>query len=118
MSIKGSVISAFLDGERFSANDLEEALSEQAGRELLVDLLALRHIVQPHNAETSALPVPRAARSAMRPALVAAAVIVALVGGYVAGQRRDGATLPEAPTASRVIEVAGAWQDVPQGSRR
>ena len=45
------VISAFLDDEPFDSNKLTEALSDPAGRTLLIDLIALRHLVQPENKE-------------------------------------------------------------------
>lgn len=40
------VISAFLDNEPFDAGELAHALAEPGGRELLLDLVALRQIVQ------------------------------------------------------------------------
>jgi hypothetical protein len=40
------VISAFLDNEPFDANELGRALGEPDGRELLLDLVALRAVVQ------------------------------------------------------------------------
>ena len=45
MNESHDVISAFLDDEPFDANELANALSEPGGRELLLDFIALRHIV-------------------------------------------------------------------------
>ena len=45
MSDTHAVISAFLDDEAFEPVALAEALSDPAGRALLIDLLALRRIV-------------------------------------------------------------------------
>lgn len=44
------VISAFLDNEPFDANELGQALGEPGGRELLLDLMALRAVVQEDSA--------------------------------------------------------------------
>lgn len=48
------VISAFVDNEPFDANALGHALAEPGGRELLLDVIALRAIVQDDAAITSA----------------------------------------------------------------
>jgi hypothetical protein len=45
------VISAFLDDEPFDASRLVEALSDPAGRDLLIDLIALRHLVEADDKE-------------------------------------------------------------------
>ena len=114
MSNTHDVISAFLDDEPFDANQLAEALSDPGGRDLLLDLVALRHLVQPRGSRADY--VPRQRRRPMLPALLAtAAMLVALVGGYLVGQHRDGAALSEAPRATRVVEAPAAWQDVPPG---
>jgi hypothetical protein len=116
MSNQHDVISAFLDDEAFDANELGEALSKPAGRDLLLDLLALRHMVQPEGKEVMALSAGKPARSTLRPMLAAAAVVVAVAGGYLLGQRRGDVTSPEVPAATRIVEAAGTWQDVPRGS--
>jgi len=41
------VISAFLDNEPFDSQELAGALASPEGRDLLLDLIALRAIVQP-----------------------------------------------------------------------
>jgi len=46
MSDAREVISTFLDDEPFNSIELVEALSEPAGRDLLIDLIALRHLTQ------------------------------------------------------------------------
>jgi hypothetical protein len=115
MSNRHDVISAFLDDERFDASELADALSDPEGRGLLLDLVALRHVVQPERKEVMAVSEQRAARS-VRLALAAAAVVVALVGGYAMGQRRADVASFDAPAATRVVEAGGAWQDVPRGS--
>ena len=60
MSSSYEVISVFLDDEPFDSDELVRALSDPAGRAFLIDLVALRGIVQP--AETcrhSEAPTPR-----------------------------------------------------------
>ena len=108
------VISAFLDDEPFDARELAGALSDPGARDLLIDLLVVRHLVQPPN--DAVLERPRA-RSAWRALAAAATVVVSLAGGYAIGQRRA-ETVPEAPTATRVVEAAPAWQVVPAGGAR
>jgi hypothetical protein len=107
------VISAFLDDEPFDAGELGEALSDPAGRALLIDLVALRHLVQPADGIAAARP----ARSAWRPLLAAAAMLVALAGGYVIGERRSAQLTSDPPAPSRVVQ-ANEWQPLPGGGGR
>jgi hypothetical protein len=107
------VISAFLDDEPFDSSQLGEALSDPEGRALLIDLVALRHVVQ---LDDGVVPARAERRSAWRP-LAAAAVLVALVGGYFIGERRSALTTPDPPAASRVVQ-ANEWQSLPAGGGR
>jgi hypothetical protein len=109
------VISAFLDDEPFDANALAQALSEPSGRELLIDLLALRHLVRTEGKEVAALTAPTSWRSSLRALAAVAALLVALVGGYLAGERRRAAATSAAPPATRVVQTPAAWKDVPSG---
>jgi hypothetical protein len=82
------VISAFLDNEPFDARELSAVLATQEGRDLLIDLIALRSVVQPPEQE-------RTAGSRRRPLWMwasAAAVLLALFSGYQFGRASDGAT--------------------------
>ena len=105
MSSAHEVISAFLDNEPFDFQELTSALSDPAGRALLIDLVALRQLVQP----TDALPAMRAPtsvwRRSWRIAAAAAALILALTGGYVVGERRSLTSSSEAPPATRVVQA-------------
>jgi hypothetical protein len=118
MSDTHDVISAFLDDEPFDSSQLAEALSERAGRDLLLDLLALRHLVQPQGNEVTAPFEQQPRRSALQALVAIAAILVALAGGYLVGQRRGGTALSEAPPATRVVEAPAAWQEVPPGRMR
>ena len=112
------VISAFLDDEPFDAMELDRALSEPAGRALLIDMVALRHLVQPDETATVAAAASRTWRGSLRPLVAAAAVLVALAGGYFIGERRTvpvNAADPPAPT--RVVQ-ASEWQILPAGGGR
>ena len=114
MTNQHEVISAFLDDEPFDAPELVAALSDPSGRNLMIDLVALRHIVQPD--EGAMTPQPERGL-AWRPWLAAAAVVVALVGGYYIGERRGTADTHGAPAPSRVVQ-ASDWQPVPNGGAR
>jgi hypothetical protein len=109
------VISAFLDDEPFDARALVAALSDPEGREQLIDLIALRHLAQTNGAPMIAT---QKRRPVLRALVAAAAVVVALVGGYVAGQRHSEEALSSAPAATRVIETSATWQVVPAGRMR
>lgn len=115
MSDSHDVISAFLDDEPFDANALAQALSEPTGRELLIDLLALRHLVRTEGNEAAALTAPASWRSSLRALVAVAALVVALVGGYLAGERRREAAMSAAPAATRIVQAPAAWTVVPAG---
>ena len=70
------VISAFLDNEPFDAAELARALADPQGRELLLDLLAVRALVR--NEE---IPAPSVAPTAplSRPAWIAVGFLAASV---------------------------------------
>jgi hypothetical protein len=115
MSDTHQVISAFIDDEPFNSSELSDALSEPAGRELLIELIALRHLTQ---TERNGAPVlrdhkPRA--TTFRSLIAVAAVLVALIGGYFVGQRQREVAPSAAPPATRVVAAPAAWQDLPVG---
>jgi hypothetical protein len=112
------VISAFLDDEPFDAERLVAALSDPAGRELLVDLVALRHLAQTDRNAPLTMVDRRPRRSTVRTLFAAAAVLMALVGGYVAGDRRSEPAPDTAPPATRVVQTTTPWQDVIPGRMR
>ena len=118
MNNSHEVVSAFLDDRPFVLQDLASALEQPDGRELLIDLLALRQIVQPTDPIRLALPATVPARNWLRPAVAAAAVVAALAGGYVVGTKHAPTLSSEAPAATRVVEVPATWQDMPIGGQR
>jgi hypothetical protein len=116
MNTNHEVISAFLDNEPFEPQALGEALAEPAGRDLLIDFVLLRHVAQSDEAPRAVLVAPRASRGRLY--LAAAAVIVALLGGYQLGQRQTVSpdeTRPPAPT--RVVQAAGWQATTPESPR-
>lgn len=105
MTTTHDVISALLDNEPFDPEELMDALSEPAGRALLVDLAALRQIVQPSDAVppiVMARPMPRRPWQVLA---AAAALLLALTGSYFAGTRQAGAPSIVAPPATRIVQA-------------
>jgi hypothetical protein len=101
------VISAFLDNEPFDARGLVDALADPDGRELLIDLIALRGVVQP---EPVAVPAPVRRRTALRVAVAAAGLVLAMGVGYQIGAAADSAvSTPPEPT--RVVVSDEPWRE-------
>lgn len=92
------VVAAFADGERVNADALKHALADAAGRDYLVDVLALRGIVQ---ASEPTVVGRRRGRSAPRRWLAAAAVLVAIVGGVFLTTKY----FDRPPTPDRVVKL-------------
>ena len=99
------VISALLDNESFDPEELLTALSEPAGRALLIDLAALRRIVQPSEAAPPIGTVVTAGRRQWPLLAAAAAVLIALVGGYAVGGRQTTKTSAGAPPPTRIVQA-------------
>ncbi len=104
------VISDFLDGEAFEPRALGEALADPAGRDLLIDFVVLRYAAQADDA-MRVVETP-ARRGSNRFLLSAAAVLVALVGGYQFGQRQVEHDPTPPPAVTRVVPVE--WQSAPE----
>jgi hypothetical protein len=102
------VISAFLDGEAFEPATLGEALADPDGRALLIDLIALRHLV----AESpEAVPIVRQRRGRrFLFAAAAAAIVLASLIGYSLGERQAARSADTPPTPTRVVQTTTGWQ--------
>jgi hypothetical protein len=101
-------ISAFIDNEPFDPQALAGALSDPNGRDLLIDLIALRLVVAADVADDER-PKGAAPRTRWR-ILTAAAILLALGGGYATGHRTASAgsrsaASDAAPAPTRVIDL-------------
>jgi hypothetical protein len=111
------VISAFLDDEPFDPQRLSEALADPAGRALLIDLLTLRRLAQPDDAEWAPVRDRPRMPNRVRLAVMAAGLTLAVAGGYQLGER-SGAPSPDPPEPTRLIDSTTGWQDVSNGGAR
>jgi len=115
MNTNHEVISAFLDDEPFEPRALAEALADPAGRELLIDIVLLRHVAQSEESPHVVTSTP-ALRSKRPLYLVAAAAsLIALVGGYQLGQRHTTTDSTRPPAATRVVQSEPVWQQLDGG---
>ena len=80
------IIGAFIDGERVDPAALKAALARPEGRDYLVDLLALRDLTGDVASFVSSAPPARPLTPLPRWA-TAAALIVCIGGGFLAGTR-------------------------------
>ena len=93
------IIGAFIDGERVDAAALKAALARPEGRDYLIDLLALRDLAGDVAPFTASAP-PARPLSPLFPWAAAAALLVCIGGGFLAGARVTRVALaPGAPTA-------------------
>ena len=124
------VIETFADGEPVDPGELKDALSVEAGREHLIEVLALRGVMGSPGASR---PVTLATRRRpigsrwLQVAAAAALVVLSVAGGYLAGRRADtpaqpppqavtgGAALdpgaPPAPTRVIRLEHGVDWDE-------
>jgi hypothetical protein len=103
MNSTHEAISALLDDEPFDPQELESALSDPAGRALLIDIATLRRIVQPVDAAPTIRAVKSLSGRSWRAATAAAGLVLALAGGYVVGARHG--VTAEAPPPTRIVEA-------------
>jgi hypothetical protein len=101
------VVAALADGERVDPNALKSALDDPAVREYLVDLMALRQAVGRCDDLSTVQWRERASFKARVSWLsAAAAVVISLTAGYVAGQRTVQAA--PAPIVETVVHLESA----------
>jgi hypothetical protein len=119
-------IAAFIDGEPVAVERLRDALTRPGGREHLIDLIVLRQLVvsEPTGARCSSAFAPPARRGVWRPLAMAAALVLAVIGGYFAGSRavrESGVAVVEAPQHAAappkptVVVTVERWQDTQKG---
>jgi hypothetical protein len=119
------VISTFIDGEPVEPELLKRALETPEGRDCLVDLLRIRDVLGRMGPRTTAIRQVHPIWKIVRGPAAAAIVLLALAGGYVAGQRARPAesdagpqmvvvtSAPTAPKPTRVIKLEPGvnWSD-------
>jgi hypothetical protein len=106
------VISAFIDNEPFDAGELARALSQPGGRDLLLDLVALRALVQ----EDGMAPAPAARPGAgtrttwMAVGFLAASIIFAVATALVLPEllRQRAPDAPPRPDRVVTFDTAGS----------
>lgn len=101
------IIGAFIDGDRVDPAALKRALSDAAGRDYLVDLLALREIAG------DVVPLASSASPARRSGplsgwATAAALLLCIGGGFVIGERVNRTAAPSVTTAATSPGQPGA----------
>jgi hypothetical protein len=103
-----SILEAFIDGERVDREALKAALEDPAGRDCLMDLLALRDAVGAMGPKTwSAINRPSPAARRVRWAAAAALLAGSVSVGYLAGQRTvEGRTIQR--NVAAVVNLTGA----------
>jgi hypothetical protein len=107
------VVAALADGEPVDADALRTALNDAEVREYLIDLVALRQSVRTANELSTVRWHERRSLGARAGWLsAAAAVVVGLTAGYLAGQR----TAPRAPIVETVVHLEGP-PEAPQPTR-
>jgi hypothetical protein len=85
------VIAAFADGERVDTGALRDALSDEAGRDYLIDLIAMREVISGAAGASGASGASGAAGARGNGVLIGLAAAVAMavgLGGYTIGQQR------------------------------
>ena len=112
MSTNHEVISAFLDDEPFEPQALAEALADPAGRELFIDFVLLRHVAEAEESANVVTPTPPLRSKRPVYLVAAAAVVVALLGGYQLGQRQPVDDSLRPPVATRVVQSEPVWQEL------
>ena len=112
------VISAFIDNEPFDSQALADALAQPEGRALLMDLIALRSLAQPDDVVPVTIRPPARRTRPAHVAFAAAAVVVALVGGYKWGERSVPTETSAPPAPSRVVSGGAAWVEATPGGSR
>jgi len=100
------VVAALADGEPVDAAALKGALGDPAVREYLVDLIALRQSVGTMSGPPMQWRERRSVLSRFGWMAAAAAVIVSLTAGYVAGQRTVQAA--PAPSVETFVDFSGS----------
>jgi hypothetical protein len=85
MDAQFEALAAWVDGEPVARTDVALALETREGRDYVLDLMALRHMVEVTTPSLLAKPLPPAARP-WRAVAAAAAIVLCAAGGFAAGR--------------------------------
>ena len=111
------VISAFLDNEEFDAGELARALAQPGGRDLLLDLVALRTLVQDDGTVAPALVKTSApsARQWVAVGFLAASIVFGAGAAWLLPPllRQQRADVPPRPDRVVIFETAPAEPATP-----
>lgn len=111
------VVAALADGEQVDSKALKLALEQPDVRDYLVDLIALRQTVVSITPKGAGQWRERRSMWSRRAWLTAAAaVVLSLAGGYVAGQRTALQTTP-ASTVETIVDLGAASTPAPKPTR-
>ena len=131
METQFEALAAWVDGEPVARTDVAHALETAEGRDYVLDLMALRHMVDVTTPALITKVTPRQTRRWPTFAAAAAAVVLCAAGGFAAGrlvtpvqiaspQGRDAVVVPIstpssiiAPAPTRVIrlEEGTSWRE-------
>ena len=127
MEAQFEALAAWVDGEPVARTDVALALETREGRDYVLDLMALRRMVDATTPTLAAKVTPRSARPWPRFAAAAAAIVLFAGGGFVAGRLAtpeidapDAIVAPmstpasvTAPTPTRVIRLdeGTSWRE-------
>ena len=100
-----AVVEALLDGERVDTERLKDALADPAAREHFVDLIALREAVGSMGPGVWRAEPRAHARGPVRWFAAAAAIVVSLGAGYLAGQRVIASGGPPSSAVEATIQL-------------
>jgi hypothetical protein len=112
--IGADILGAFIDGERVDPAALKEALARPEGRDYLIDLLALRDLAGDVAPFIASAP-PARPLSPLFPWAAAAALLVCIGGGFLAGARATRVAL--APAATTAVPAPDARVRAPEPTR-
>jgi hypothetical protein len=100
------LIAAFADGEHVEVDALKAALADEAGRDYLVDLLALRGLVSEAPASRAAAVEMPKRSTAWRLVPMAALLVAGVSGGFAMGRQSTAPMNQSAPMAPVVTAEA------------
>lgn len=111
MNRTDEVLSAFLDGEPFDPQELDDILADANGRAALIDFVALGALVKEHPATPPTATGRPRRRLLSLAAAVFAVVLASAAAGYAVGERQGSlSTDDQPPEPTRVVRVTTDWQ--------